>query len=300
MVKRIYAITLKGGQDMLRNAVTDENCKAVVFNPENMDYLLKVSTLYYKGSVLSEEEVLELVANPDVNKPIKEAMLIYGLFSYLYAEQDIRNKHVFETTVIELSNYLGISTGSKGFKIVEKLIEISKVYGIIPGVGVFPLIEIEEQQDKLIIKSQYLHMAFNAVINECFNNYGERGKYYTDKVYANILTEKNKAAALVAIEIANLIARARGNKAHISVRNIIIKIPQLTAICLSNNTSTSNKNKQLKRVFSKVYDILEDKTSLFNDLKYLKICIPSVNISNLDAVIDISYKGFKRNTNEGE
>lgn len=290
---KLYVITFKGYIDMLKNAVTTEDCKAVLFNPEDYNYFLNGDVLYYKGNALNEEEVFEYCANPKINKSIKEALLIYGIFSFIYTTQDLRNKDTFQISLCELSRYLKVSMGQKGYRLNEKLKSLSEVYGLVSGVGVFKLLEAREQGNTIIIQSQYLHIAFNNMLNDAFNEYGERVKWYTNRVYSSIVSERNVAAGLVVIEIVSLTARAKGGRAHISIKNLVSRIPQLIKICLSEN-STGAKNKYLRRVFNTVNKILDSKTSLYDELKDLKVAVPNINILDIDSVVDISYTGFHR------
>lgn len=289
---KLYIITLSGYRDALKPSVTDENCKAVLLNLENADYVLNQGVLYYNGSALSEEYLFELAANPNFNHPIKEGVLVHCIFSFLYSKCDLRNRAEFETSENEINKYLGVSTGHKGFKLLDKIKELSNVYGIIEG-KVFNLIEVEDQQSNLQIRCLYLHILLNTIIDESFNRFGERAKYYTDKVSTEIISVKNKTAALIVIELAGLVARSRGTKCHITLKNLFYRVPQLMAIYLSKN-STSQKNQQLRRSFNIVDSVFQNKTEIPNELVEFEIVIPEVDIRNLDAVINISFKTYKK------
>lgn len=90
--------------------------------------------------------------------------------------------------------YVSKAQNLRIFPLVENLIKFSKVYGVIDGVGVLNLLKVREQDGKLIIISEYLHKAFNLMLNQCFSQYDEIDKYHTHKAYVNIeyeLSEDN-------------------------------------------------------------------------------------------------------------
>lgn len=72
MIRRLKIITLLGFRDILRTAVTEEKWNMALFNPLDADYELKGSVLYYRGSALTMEEVLDLLPDPKINKLLKE------------------------------------------------------------------------------------------------------------------------------------------------------------------------------------------------------------------------------------
>ena len=295
LIKRLIIPTLKGFTDCFRPAINTDNPCVFLFNPASSEDSCELidNVLYYQGYALSPDEIQELASNPKENKPIKENLLIYGVFSYLYSLHDLRNQIEIETTISSISYFLELSTGTKGFKLKEKLEELSKVYGVIVDKGVYPLLEVKEHNGTLIIRSEYMHHALNLMLQECNDRYGERGRYYTDSVHVNLVNEKNKTAALVVIELASLIVRAKGKQAHISLKSLAYRVPPLLNIWLSNS-NTSMKNRQLRRVFGNLYDLLGDKTELYIDLKDLEISIPQLSVSNPDAVIRIRYKGYNK------
>ncbi|MEC1717799.1 hypothetical protein [Schinkia azotoformans] len=294
MNNRLIVPTLKGFTDCFRTAITSDNSCMFLFNPASSEDLYELidNVFYYQSHELSPDEIQELASNPKENKPIKENLLVYGVFSYLYSLHDLRNHNEFETTISSISYFLGLSTGTKGFKLKENMEELGKVYGVIVD-KCYPLLEVEERNGNLIIRSEYMHHALNLMLQECNDRYGERGRYYTDSVHANLVNGKNKIAALVVIELASLIARAKGNQAHISLKSLAYRVPPLLNIWLSDS-SISMKNRKLRRVFENLYDLLGNKTELYIDLKDLEISIPQLSVSKPDAVIRIRYKGYNK------
>lgn len=291
MEERLIIPTLSGFKDMLRPAISDEKSRMALLNVQNEDFVFKGHVLYHRSKALSENEIFDLIAEPKINRPLDEPVLVNAIFSFLYLKRDLRNQVEFETSINELNSFMGVSTGAKGFRLVEKLEALSNIYGVISGVGVFPLLEVRRFQNKLILTSHYFHQALNMMLTESVNRYGERGIYYTDKVHASLVAERNKTAALIVIELARLIVTAgRRGKPHITLSELALRIPQLYAIW-SNPNGTSFQNRQLHRAFSKVKQLMADKTKLPKAYPELSIEIPVLQVSKPDAVIHIRHKG---------
>ncbi|MFC5530473.1 hypothetical protein [Cohnella yongneupensis] len=296
MTERLLIPTLKGYRDMLRTAVTEENeSKAVLFHPKVDDYVLKNGCLYCRGSALSYEQIISLVSNPEVNKSLKEPILPYALFSFMYSKGDVRNNARLETTESELCSFLGVSTGGNGFKLIEKLRHLQYVYGEIPTRGVFPFLQIEEQQaGRYVLTSEYLHHVLNMMLAESFEKYGHRARYYTNKVHSDIVAVRNKTAAVIVIELSHLIVTAgRQGKPHMTLQELVLRIPQLLAIWTSTQHRTGFRNRQLKRAFEPVVDLMREKTALYDELLDLDIQIPRLDVTNPKAVIRILHNGYR-------
>lgn len=290
---RLKPITLTGFRDALRPIASDK-FDMVLFNPEDNSYVCNKQALYHQGVALSKEELTVLVSDPIVNKPLREPVLAIGIWSFLYDNYDLRNAVEFETTVNQISSYLGVSVGSKGFRLVGKLEAFRHVYGFIRDGRVVPLLEIKQQGDKLILRSEYLHITLNEILREGENHHGERRRFYSDKAFTSLVSAKNKTAALIVIELITLIVTAsvKVRRPRISLRTLAERIPQLEII-LFGNEARSVRNKKLRRAFKGVLPLIEEKTSLMKDYESFRVIIPELDVANPDAVIVIRHKGLK-------
>lgn len=284
----LFIPTLPKFLDILRPVITSKSSKAVLFNPNNEAYHLIDKQLYYKNNRLSEDDLNDLAANNE-NKPIREQLLIYAMFGFLYFENDLRNRSKFYIDKIQMNKYFGTSSGEHGFNLYEKLHDISNhVYGIIWDNGVYPIFNIEEHEKNIVVESVYFHTLLNMMIEEI--SLQDNGKFYTDAVNTSILLEKNKNSALIAVELASLLARCKkSGKPHIAVESLILRIESLTTICFFSDKSTSYKNKVLKKAFSEVVNILTCRTCYSNEIE-LNIPISEINMKNLKFVININRK----------
>lgn len=293
-MKKLFIITLTGYLNALSTIYDDDQCKAILLNLQDSNYELKNGRLFYEGEVLTEEEEFNVAADPTKNKPIANNVIIYGLFSFLYKELDLRNNWEFTVTEKQLCSYLGISSGSKGFRVMEKLKELCNIFGIIEGRGTFPMLQVEEQIGGIyLLKSRYFNVLINSVICDCYDKYGDKGKYYTDKLHANIVGERSHTAALIAIELTRLFARTGRYYAHIRLRGLCYRVPHLLPICTSQE-SRSYRNRQLKRAFEPLAKILYDKADFCGEMNDFEILIPKLNIENPDAVINLVSNGYKK------
>lgn len=299
VLNTLKVITQPKCTDLLRPVISVDGSLMVLFNPQDKDYGAEDKALCYKEVPLSMHKVVELAGNSEVNRNLQEPILLIGLWSFLYDRCDLRNKTQFATSVAELSRYLGISVGGKGYRLTEKLESFANVYGIIPIDGVFRLLEIERiPDDKLILRSEYLHRALNIIIRENYNVFEGKRSFYTDKAFANLVAAKNKTAALIVIELVNLVVSAglRVRKPHISLNTLAERIPQLFEI-LYSKAPLGIRNKQLRRAIKGVVPLLMERTSLSRGYVDLEIYIPSSKDLKPKSVIEIRHKGKHKKSN---
>ncbi|RAV06613.1 hypothetical protein [Paenibacillus sp. YN15] len=166
MNHKFISITQPKFKDALRNVITEDESLAVVLHLNDTDYVLKDQTLYHQGVPLSLDDIFRLIIDTEKNEPLPEQLLMAAIFTFLYSKRDLRNGTKFETSVNELSAFLGTSVGSKGFRLVEKLKSFKSVYGVIPSEGVFTVLEVEQSHGKLILRSPYFHRILNLILSE--------------------------------------------------------------------------------------------------------------------------------------
>lgn len=293
----LFIITNNKFLDSFRTTITNDGSLAVLFNPEkHNDYCLtKNSLCYSNGKKISDEDFIKLLSSK--NTPIKNQLLINAIFSFIYFNFDVRNFWVYKIDKASLNRYLGLSIGAKGYNLYEKIASLSNIYGIIFNLGVFPLLKIKEQTNKIIvIESHYFHQLALLVLENSYNSYGEAAKFYSDKVNLSILKEKNKNAAMIAIELISLSSRCKAN-AHIKLKTLIYRVPNLLQVCQSTTESTSLKNRTLKRAFKDVKNILDKCTKLQDEVENFNITFPEIKMNNLDACIEINFK-YTKNINK--
>lgn len=252
--------------------------------------MIQNNALCINGKALSFAEVFDLAANPYINKAIDELPLLYGLFSFL-CNLGLENKAEFVTSEKEISKFLNLSRGAKGFQLSTKLKRFAQLFGVIDDVAVFPALEVKEQKGVLIIQSAYMHQLLEQMIEEKNKAYGERGRYYTNIIHADIVSEKNKVAVLVIIELVSLLARIGRKTLRVSFETLVTRVPQLREMVESEST-ISVKNQYLKRVFRKVYSLLAEKTEIYCTYKEINIDPVKPKVASLCDVLEISHKGY--------
>jgi hypothetical protein len=107
------------------------------------------------------------------------------------------------------------------------------------------------------------------------------------------VAERNKVAAMIVIELVRLIVTTGGrHQPKIQLSTLEKYVPQLRVIresCQANKL----KNRDLKRIFSRVYPLLESKTELhrtFRDFSTNKF-IPKVDQFHMNIVV--SHRGYR-------
>lgn len=132
----------------------------------------------------------------------------------------------------------------------------------------------------------------------------EKKKYiaphYSYLVHSDVAAERNKTAVEIVVVLVTLLHQRGEDKkkgtttAHISISEIIDKIPLLNE-AIDEQKDTSNKNKILKRAFTKAYELLKTKTDVYEYFIDFKISEIMPTISTIDDVIKMIHKGVNKN-----
>ena len=113
---------------------------------------------------------------------------------------------------------------------------------------------------------------------------------YTKTIKPGIAVEKNKRAAEIVFVVDKVIAQAGGGTPNISARTIIERCPELEN-ALDATASTSDKNKLLRRTFSKAWELLETQTRLKETYKNIRFNTGIPKITTLDMVFSFPHEG---------
>ncbi len=287
----LIVLSDKNHREALKPCRLGKHSKAYLLHlreEEQEKYILRGNILYEGETPLNKVELGSLVCDLNINYPIKNNLLIYGLFSYLYEKEDLRNKDTWFIKVVDIERYFGVSTGKKGYHLVNKLFDFQDIFGVIED-KVYPLLIIEDYtKTHIILKSPYMHELMKDILEGISLEGQEKSIYYTTVIDKSILKEKNELAALMTIELAILTVVTK--EPHIAYGNLISKVPRLRQK-VEGLESTSQQNRILKRCFLKVYELLEDRTQLVMKYPYMTIssCIPTVY--ELDKSIKIKKWG---------
>lgn len=296
---RLVIPTLTGYTDVFRPAVSKKNSKAFLFNPQDDRYRVKGSMLQWDGQDLTVDEVIRLATDVNVNQPIEENVLIYGLFSYLSRRKELAQNSSLDIAITDISRFFDVTMGEKGFRLQEKLQQLQTVYGVIvEPFEVFHLLTVKNEGKKLRVTAEYMHLVLKSMMTISHDLINEKPYYYTTLAHASLVAERNKVAALMVIELVRLIVTAgRTHKPKMSFYTMEQYVPQLQANREAEKRN-SLKNRDLKRIFTIVYALLETKTDLmstFNDFSVTKV-VPTVN--KYHEVIRVKHSGY-RNLREG-
>lgn len=257
--------TLSGYTDVFRPTFSKPDSKAFLFNPKESRYRLEDRLLTLNGSSIPKEELLRLAGEPAENQPIEENVLIYGIFSYLYLRKGLAYNNTFEIGITDISRYFGVTMGEKGFQLLEKLRSLETVYGVLADSGeVFPLLTIEISSSKMRLTSTYMHRALVAMLAIHYDWENRKPFFYAGLAHSRLIAARNTTAALIVIELIRLIVSAGSRRSpSIAIYRLEKYVPQLREIRLSR-CSTSQKNRDLKRIFRVVYRLLQSDTDIFS------------------------------------
>lgn len=244
------------------------------------------------ASVLSIEEVRRLASDAMVNKSIEENVLIYGLFSY-FVLKGLKNCSTFDMSITDISRYFGVTLGKTGFRLVEKLESLQAVYGVLTDSHqVFPLVIVGQTGTKFRVSSQYMHHIWKAMLTASENP--NTPYYFTGLAHANLVAERNKVAALIVIELVRLIVTAGSqHRPSIQVYTLEQYVPQLRVIRESDRPNKL-KNRNLKRIFTRVYPLLNLKTDLSRTFTELKSNELTPTVAQFHHSITVYHRGYQK------
>lgn len=297
---RLIIPTLSGYTDVFRPTVSDKKrSQAFLFNPQDNQYQLHDKKLLFNNLVLSQEDMVSLVQDPVINKPIEENVLVYGIFSYLCINKGLEHNTTFEVGITDISSFLGITVGKKGFRLFEKLKSLESIWGVLVEIGeVYPLLTVEKSGLKLKITTDYMHRVLNRMIDFSRDRENNKPFFFTNLAHASLVSMRNKTAALIVIELVRLIVSAGRIKPHISIYRLEKYVPQLREIresCRGN----SLKNRDLKRIFTSVYQLLSSNTEVISTFDEFSIEELTPTIDQFNYVIKIAHKGYIKIEQEG-
>jgi hypothetical protein len=249
-------------RDMLRTVVTGDNRFAVLICPAESGYFCRGGRLYKDGRALSDDELYQLVkANGDLRDPL----MVYGLFSFFYFKGDIRNRTFEDCRITDLYEFLEISKGGKGYPLRETLESFESVFGWVLGKGVFPLLQIEPLSDgRLRLSSEYFHHALNALIAEC-HQLSETGfKFRLTSVPLAFLRQRNKQAALIAMEFAFLLETMSSDKdvREISLETLMKRVPAFGRALRDESKPVSYRNRYLRETLKRAKFLVTEVSDL--------------------------------------
>lgn len=101
--------TLSDYTNVFRPTISKPISKAFLFNPKDYRYRLEDNSLKLDDNRLSTEDLRRLAGDPEVNQPIEENVLIYGIFSYLSLKKGLAFHSSFEIRITDMSRYFGIT-----------------------------------------------------------------------------------------------------------------------------------------------------------------------------------------------
>lgn len=298
MENRLNIITQHQCTDMLRTPSTrNESCLAL-FNPRNDRYILRDGTLYLDGRRIKLSELVDHVSDETINQPLEDYLFLVGIFSFLHNCRDLHKDTFFVTSLSEVSNYLGVTQGSKGFRLLEKLKSFAGVYGVIFEEGVFPVLDVFQSKNMLFLSSEYLHRALNVAIMKNHEMFDGKRPFYTDLAFANLVAARNKVSAQIAVELLTLIVKTgKAPDPHVAVTTLAERIPKLHDILYGNAPEAARK-RQFYRAFDKVIPYLRSYSSLFEDYADLEFT-SGVQVLGPTSVIRIRHSGCIGNERSG-
>lgn len=211
-------------------------------------------------------------------------LLLNALWSYIYMHRDPLNNTEFRFGLSKFAAAVGKNArGNRRYDFVKKIKDLANIqYFSIdsyPGHlsfhaegNVVDKIELLSDES-LVIHSEYFQKVFLAVY--ALNAENSRGRFsywYTDLVHANILSRRNKSAALAVmyiivqlVQMGNVPANSPAGavkRGFISLEALIAKLPILKGYLENSLDSTSVKNRKIRRFLDQIKKIIDKDTDV--------------------------------------
>lgn len=236
------------------------------------------------------------------DRPVSSVMLI-GLFSYLYHNSNLYDTAPIEFRTESFREWIGYSRGGKSFDIKAELMGFNDVQFQWQGSDAKQIAEIEVIGRTTRIKSLYfknLVLAMKALTErELITKSGftirRHTSAYVSLVKASIVSDSNKSAIEMVIEVCKLIER-RGThyhcSSHMTVRTLIDRCSTLRWK-IETAKDNSRKNQIIRDDFNRALLLLKTKTSLYEAYLDLQIeVVGKLSITDTGKII-IKHKGKK-------
>ena len=252
----------------------------------------KKGKLYFKGLPASEAELKEYYTDevPDtIDLPLLRVFYSIILNTFLNnLKEEKQQSPTLNVYLPDLFSFVGRNTVSRNdvTSLIDNIISYHTLMGIIDGDILPVLVYLGEDQKKNTISFSSPYM--NRVIEKIYNvsirtdkngkpKLKKNGEPQTLPVYSYLIkptikSERNLKAVEIVHIITTLIEQAGDNEPHISAKTIVERNMQLRYSL--QNASPADKNKMLKRAFTKAWELLRTQTDLEKTYKDIELPDP--------------------------
>lgn len=231
------------------------------------------------------------------------SVILLGLFSYLYHYSNMHNDTPIEFRTEDFRKWIGYSRGGKSFDIKSELIQFNDALFHWNGSEAKQVAEIEivgrtTRLNSLYFKNLVLAMralSERELITKSGFTIRRHTSAYVSLVKASIVSDSNKAAIEIVIELCKLVER-RGthyhSSAHITVKTLIDRCATLR-YKIETAKDNSRKNQIVRDDFSRALLLLESKTTLYEAYIDVEIEVVGKLSTTENGKIIIKHKGKK-------
>ena len=258
--------------------------------------------LFFKGLPTSEATLKEINRGKEVSIDDIDLPLLRMFYSIILSDFEANSKKlgvVNETVTVYVPDLAAILGKGRNISkndingIIDKTSSFQTIYGILKdpkrpnGIGTaVPLLVwlgYDETTNTITFASPYMTELIKRIYNVSIrkdkkgqaklkkNGEPQRLPSHSYLVKTEIVKERNKRAAEIVIIVVTMIEQAGNHVPHIMARTILERVPQLQN-AISKTKNISDKNRMLKRAFTKAWELLETHTTLRE--KYPTIILP--------------------------
>lgn len=255
----------------------------------------------YLKDDITQTFTVDTLRKKEVENKDFDYILLKSLYSIIFQAKDkIEDTKVYIHRK-DLERFTGTQTrGTNINDFIKKVNSFNSAYGFLPNGSHYKMITYigyNKETEVFSFDVTFILELIKIQQTERIINKQEKRTIIQDNhtylIHSDITSERNKTAVLIVERIEQLLISAGSVKnPSISIRTIINEIPQLKESI--EGKTTQRKNGILKRNFTKVYELMKNKTEFYNffiDLNIPEI-IPTSSTYETD-VLRISHRGTK-------
>ena len=258
--------------------------------------------LFFKGLPTSEATLKEINKDKEVSLDDVDLPLLRMFYSIILSDFEANSKKlgvVNETTTVYVPDLAAMLGKGRNISkndinaIIDKTSSFQTIYGVLKdpkrpnGIGTaVPLLVwlgYDEATNTIKFASPYMTDLIKRIYNVSIrkdkkgepklkkNGEPQRLPSHSYLVKSEIVKERNKRAVEIVIVVVTMIEQAGNHVPHIMAGTILERVPQLQN-AISKTKNISDKNRMLKRAFTKAWELLDTHTTLKE--KYPTIVLP--------------------------
>ncbi len=240
------------------------------------------NNVFFRGRPLTVSNLKDVSA---LNIPESIDLPLLRVFYSIFLNCQLKRIVIY---LPELCRFMGKNNASVNEinGIIEALSRFNQVVGIIDG-KVLPVIFVEDyckEKNTITVSSPYMLQLIVTLMA-----LKTKKPSHSFLIKPDIRNERNKRAIEMVHILIVLIEEAGNHSAHIRASNLVNRNPLLK--CALDRAAPADKNKLLRRTFSKAWELIKTRTDILQKYKDFNMPDSIPTMSKLNVVYEFTHKG---------